>query len=335
MNYCICTKAYEPNKPIHFYGFYSGGDISVKAFEYGKENPLWSEVYSGGNLSSFIPTEVTEANDIDYVEFKQISTGMSATKPAEKHSDPNSRIRAILILPIYGVNRTNEGVIEEVKETFRSHHIPFDALGCWGSSAKKISEYAEKGNINYIYYCGHGDFNYIDANGNESYRTHVEIDDGYLYSFKPSGFHGFDLYEMGFKNITFAYFDCCYTGHLVYDTNSKKFVVGGEGFMPYQDGLHSDMSLALRMNSEGNHFFQGWYSPRPTGMIDYMDLGPSVKNPYHYFSLYEWQKLREGDSLHVATDYAIWEMIKLLYGEHATNNFRMRGQGAIWEVKIE
>jgi hypothetical protein len=329
MNYCLYPKFYEPNKTIHFYGFYPGGDIYVKAFEYGKENPLWSEVYSGGNLSGFIPAEVTAANDIDYVEFKDISNGMSATKPIEKKSDPNSSVRALLILVDFAVNRTNEGVIDEVRETFRSHHIRFDELGCWGSTGGKIKEYAEKGSINFIYYCGHGE--YKDG----FYRTRVEINGGLLYSFKPSDVGGFDLYEMGFKDITFAYFDCCYSAHLVYDKEKKEFVEGREGFMPYQDGIHSDMSLALRMDSEGNHFYQGWYSPRPTGMVDYMDLGPNVKNPYHYFSLYEWQKLREGASLHVATDYAINKMAKFLYGDHAKDNFRMRGKGNIWEVKIE
>jgi hypothetical protein len=144
---------------------------------------------------------------------------------------------------------------------------------------------------------------------------------------------GFDLYEMGFNNITFAFFDCCLTGRLEYkDEGLEKLVEGREGFWP--NSKHNDMSKALRMNSEGNHFFQGWYSKRPVGMLKYKD-DPRAKNPFHYFCLYEWEKLREGRYLKEAIDYAMQETGKILDGEDARDSFRIRGQKYLWEVKIE
>jgi len=335
LRYCMCPEAYEPNKPLCFYGFYSGeNDISVKAFEYGEENPIWSEVYSGGDLSGFIPAEVTAANDIDYVVFEEIPSGGmmalsssgSVAKSTESIFYPSKSTRALLILPYFWVNRANEGVIGAVKKTFKSRGVPFDTLGCVGSSSGKIAWCAANCNINYIYYAGHGEFIKDGV-----YRTHVGIDGGYLYSFKPSGIRGgFDLYEMGFNNITFAFFDCCWTGHLVYD--GDELVEGEEGFLPFSN-IHNDMSRALRMDSSGNHFYQGWYSERPTGMLKYKGL--NTKNPYHYFCLYEWEKLKEGSSLYDALNYAIQEVSKILFGEDARDNCRIRGQGNIWEVKID
>jgi hypothetical protein len=350
INYCFCPKFYEPNKPLHFYGFSSVGDISVKAFEYGEENSLWSKVYSGENLSGFIPAEVTVLDNIDYVVFEEGSSGQmmalsgsgssgAAAKPVESLSEPNN-IRALLILPNHLVNELNGPVIEAVKETFKSRNIPYKSLGCWGSSAENIAKYADanKYNINYIYYTGDGNYIYIDASGNDSYRTYVEIDDGYLYSFKPSCVRGgFDLYNMGFKNITFAFFDCCYTGRLVCDDDN--LVEDDPGYPPDTEKKHNDMSKALRMDIGGSHFFQGWYGDKPAGMINYKKLGKNVKNPYNYFSLYEFGKLKEGDNLQHALEWAIQEVMKtsngVLYGEDAMNDLRIRGQGNMWEVKIE
>jgi hypothetical protein len=331
LNYCFCPKFYEPNEPVYFYGFYSGeNDISVRAFEYGGEEPLWSGVCSGGDLSGFISAEITAANDIDYIEFKDISTGISAAKPTEKLSEPNSSIRALLILPNFSVNQTNGGVIAEVKETFRKRHIPFAELGCVGSSYKKIDEYAKNGNINYIYYTGDG--NYING---EVYRTRVEIDDGDLYSFKPSNVRGgFDLSLMRFRNIKFAFFDCCYTGRLVYNANNE-LVEGVHDQDTHFEIQRSDMSSALRMYGEEAHVFQGWWGKRPTGMLNYK-AGPTTKNPYHYFCLYEWRKLgEEGASLRDALNYAVTEVQKLpVYSEDVLYDFRLRGNGTLEEVTI-
>jgi hypothetical protein len=324
LNYCLCPKFYEPNKPLYFYGLSSGGDISVKAFEYGVEDPLWSEVYTGGSLNGFIPAEVTTLDNIDYVEFKDILTGMSAAKPARSSSEPNN-VRALLILPNGEINIENGPVIAAVRETFKSRHIPYAEK----SSYKKMAEYAEKYNINYIYYNGHGDYNNAGIN-----RASFEIDDGEIYSFNPSG-GNFDLYNLGFHDITFAYFDCCYTGRLVY--NGDNLVEDAPDYPPDLGKKHNDMSKALRMDIGGSHFFQGWYGDKPTGMINYKKLGPTVKNPYNYFSLYEWQKLREGDNLQHSLDWAIQEIQhqQLLYYEDAMNDLRVRGQGNMWEVKIE
>ncbi|MHC4395771.1 MAG: hypothetical protein ACYS1A_08960 [Planctomycetota bacterium] len=336
LRYCMCPEAYEPNKPLLFCAFYSGaGDVLVKAFEFGEQNPLWSQTYPGDNIYGCIPAEITAAYDIDYVEFEDTLTGgagaaaagTSVAKPTEIIFNPPKNTRALLILPVFKVNRTNSGVIKAVKETFESRGVPYDALGCWRSNSNKLAWCAENCNIDYIYYCGHGGF---IKNG--VLRTHVEIDDGYLYSFKPSGVRdGFSLYDMGFSDVTFAWFDCCFTGHLVFKDN--ELVIGDEGQQPFSEQVHNDMSLALRMNSAGNHFYQGWYGERPTGMLGY--VSPSTKNPYHYFCLYEWEKLKEGYSLFDALSYSIQEVNKLTFGEDAINEYRIRGQGYINEITID
>jgi hypothetical protein len=94
-----------------------------------------------------------------------------------------------------------------------------------------------------------------------------------------------------------------------------------------QQGLfdlpHSDMSWALRMQSEETQVFQGWWDDVPKGST----------SKYNHFAYHEWTKLGEGDNLYNALIYAINETDRIPNGPH--DNYRLKGQGDITGLKID
>ncbi len=350
LNYYFCNDAYDSNEPHHFCAYYQGSnDISVKVYDE-ENNLVWSQTYSGPNLHGFIPSGVTLSENLDSIIFEEVGArGTPVSKPLGLKFNPKkvpANIRALIIVPSWWMRHvTNYGVIETVKDAFKSRNVPYHYLKGSQASYASLAWFGANRNIDYIYFCGHGGYG-RDPDTGEYYfgtiRSEIKLSDGRAVSVKQSDFPPgqapswceklsgnwentvHSMYQIGFTQgeLKFVFFDACFTGRLKL-TGDSRLVEGPPG----QQGLfalpHSDMSWALKMVSGETQVFQGWWGERPGGFT----------SKFNKFCVHEWTKLKEGAHLYDALVYAINETDWIPNGPH--DNYRLKGQGYFTELRIE
>jgi hypothetical protein len=346
LNYHFCADAYDSNEPHYFCAYYSGSNnVSVKVYD--EENNLaWSQIYSGQDLNGFVPDEVTLSDDLDYIVFEEttgtLSSGVSVTKSLGLKFDPKkvpANIRALIIVPSWWMrNFSDYGVIQAVKGTFETRNVPYCYLNGSQASYEVLAWYGANRNINYIYYCEHGGYTTDGV-----LRTKIKLSDGIAYSVKQSDFApgqapswceklpgnlektANSMFLTGFSQgeLKFVHFDCCFTGRLKI-TGDDRLIEGPEGSQSLVAYYHSDMSWALKMQSDETQIYQGWRGEAPKGET----------SKYNHFAYHEWTKLGEGDNLYNALMYAIDETDWIPDGPH--DNFRLMGQGDdLTDLRVE
>lgn len=133
---------------------------------------------------------------------------------------------------------------------------------------------------------------------------------------------------MGFTGLEFAYFDCCYSGHLKINANNQ-LVEGQSGQIGIFDGPHSDISLALGMGETSvSRAYQGWYGEVPTRL-----QLPLLETEYQKWTRLEWDELGDGEYLYWALMHVIGEQTE--FGPDApVNNYRLKGQGSLFDIQL-
>jgi len=129
---------------------------------------------------------------------------------------------------------------------------------------------------------------------------------------------------MGFNSLEFAYFFCCWSGHLKINADNQ-LVEGQPGQQGIFDIPHSDMSLALGMGETSiSRAYQGWYDKSYAGFF----------SEYSEFTRDEWGKLGEGDNLYEALNYAISQQTEFVDPNAPVNTYRLKGQGFITDIRL-
>jgi len=344
LKYCFSADAYDLNESHHFCAYYSGSsNISVKVYDE-ENNLVWSQTYSGQNLNSFIPPSITSARDLNSIVFQETpSSGNSITKPLGlkfKPAEVPANVRALLVWPFWTVNWQNQNVNEVVKEAFDARGVPYWVLKWGQASYTNLAWFGANRNLDYIYYVGHGVYNYFGG----ELRSGIQLSDGFAASVKQSDFapgqapswckrlpgnwentvNSIALIGFPQGRLKYIHFDCCYTGRLKL-TGDNRLIEGSAGQEGLFDIPHSDMSWALGMASGATQVLQGWWGEVPKG-----DL-----SKFNKFSIDEWTKFKEGDNLYDALMYAIQHGDPDPLEEGPLETYRLKGQGDLTEVRIE
>jgi hypothetical protein len=351
LNYCFLPGTYEPNKPLFFAAHNpSLEDLTVKVYANGG-NLVWSQTYSGNSIFGSIPAEVTNQYEFDYTSFDK-SGGVSilkVTDPALNLSSSAGDIKALIVLPDILIRIGDIPTISVVETAFKNNGVNYQKLSLASATWDNIAWFAQNRNIKYIYVNSHG--HYIADEGGTS-RTTVKLWDGWTVSVKQSDFlpGGAPLWctklegnlentaksfaTMGFTSLEFAYFDCCWSGHLMINSYNM-LVSGAEGQQGVvYDTPYSDMTLALGIDSPGkSRFYQGWYGESPFRCwwtIWYLLFGPTE---YQKWTRLEWQKLGEGYRLDQALNYVVSEQTE--FGQYdPVNNYRLKGHGFLLDIRL-
>lgn len=136
------------------------------------------------------------------------------------------------------------------------------------------------------------------------------------------------FFLMGFTNLKFAYFDCCYSGRLVINEHNQ--LVEGKRFQtgfPATEELYSDMSWALGIHEYyfEKKAYQGWYDTIKTALWPLTD--------YQKWTLVMWERLGAGDTL-------LQALFKVDGGDWSDpnapiNTYRMKAQWDFLNIKLE
>lgn len=345
MSYCIVPEMYEPNEPIPFAAYYTGADNTIVSVYGDGGQLLWSQEFTGNTVSGAVPATVFDGHySIDYVRFDR-----SVNPPKNKRVYPkispgkiNKDARALMISALTIPIDESDDVLESIIESaFKQRGIEYEILKGKNATWENIAQYAQYGNINYVWFLGHG--NYVSNPGN-ILRTLMVLDDGPCYSYKQSDFVHIPSWcpalppipeskantwaSMGFQNLRFFYTESCYGGRLKFNAQNQ-LIEGDPGNQAVAyDGPHSDMTLALNMTDPtiDNQIYHAFYSPAKVGKLS--DIGNSFSS-YQFWSVDVWQKLGEGQTLLDALQFAINDAIRIGEDkpESALNNYRLKGHG--------
>jgi hypothetical protein len=340
--YCTQNESYVQNQPYYFSSFYPDSDnVTVKVFD--EDNILvWSQIYPAQNLNGFIPSSITSRDDLDAIVFEPTSGGSSAiTKPLAMAFIPwlvPSNIRALILLPDEEQNKLHKDVVETIESAFENRGVPYYKLKLKNANFKYLSWFAMNRYIEYIYFNGHGHYRIGQIGyGHSVLRTNIVLSDGKVVSAKKSDFlpgseppwceempgtlekitNSITSISYYLPGLKFVQFESCFSGHLRL-TSDYRLVEGDPGQQGFFDIPNSDMSYALRMLGAFDQFYQGWF-----------ELTSSAP-PYKNFSIDEWTRLKEGDNLYEAMQYAISRG-----DQEALDNLRIYGMGLMLAVKIE
>ncbi len=343
LNYCLLPSHYEPNEPLCFSAFNpSVGDVTVNVYA-DCNNLVWSQTYSGDSILGSIPAEITDQNEIDYVSFDK-SGGESIIKicsasPADP-TEPPFDVQALIIAPDFLLRLKGKTTIQAVQKAFENRGIKYIKLSGGDACYELISSYAKTNPIKYMYILAHGDYVVGYA-----LRTAVQLSDGWAVSMKltdPDGapswceFLGSYWEEraksfatMGFTTLEFVYSDACYGGRLVVKEN--RLTIGQPGFfgnLPPDEGLVSDMSLALGLHTDifANRGYEGWY--------DYGEFRIWPETNCQKWAKDMWWRLGAGDTIGEALMVAISEQPGSSDPNAPINSFRFRGQGEIDNISL-
>lgn len=351
MEYMRCPEVYYANELDHFCVFSDEpNDICVRALDIG-QNVVWTMTYPSDGASGFIPASITSTYEIECVEFEMVtptpggmmmlmgveSTGLPSTvkiikTKGFKPKDVPSNTDSLIILPDNWIDYfVNKHVTDVVRETF-DHE--FELKGGEAISTN-IAWFAQNRNIKYIYYSGHGNYEF-----GGKLRTGIKLSDGVGFSVRVSdysdpnqapfwckamggGYENGDnmsFAQMGFTSLKYVYFDCCFTGRLKIDGRGN-LIEGSPGSQGILDCPDSDMSWAL-----GNPAYQGWYDECPHGK----------RSTFSKFSKDEWEKLRDGNTLYQALLYAISKSdIDPQFSEDPAEHFRLKERQDIFSLKVD
>jgi hypothetical protein len=308
-------------------------------------NLVWSQIYDGNNILGSIPAGITGQHEIDYISFSLSgrSNGWSITKisdPAEP--DLSFDTKALIILPDLRIRLSDFRSIWAVQDAFKDRGIKYRKLGGKSANFDTISFYAATNPIKYVYVDAHGHYRI-----GGTLRTNVMLYDGPAVSMKKSDFidpnsapswctslgsywekTANSFLAMGFYPLEFAYFDCCYSGHLKINA-SNQLVEGQPGQIGLFDGPHSDISLALGIGETSiSRAYQGWY-----GLVPIRLQLPLLETEYQKWTRREWEELGDGESLYWALMHVIGEQTE--FGPDApVNNYRLKGQGSLFDIAL-
>jgi len=357
LNYCILPKTYERNQPLPFAAYNSGAEnITAKVYANGG-NLVWSQTYSGNSIFDSIPASITNQYEFDYVCFDN-NSGQSLAK---KVTDPNlpdfsENVQALIVLPKWKFRIRDYQIVWAVKDAFKSKGIIYATLSGSNATYEKVLWYAQNKHIKYLYIgCTDGEYSintdgddepdnrrtnfelYDPQGGDENYELIVSIqrEDYSDPNMAPSWccdlwYRGLNsVASMGFTYLEFAYFDCCYSGHLKIDAHND-LVQGQPGQQGIFDIPHSDMSFALGMAGSGrSNFYQGWYDKAKSAFAP----PPIWETEYQRWSRIEWYKLEEGMNLYDALFYVIDQ--QYYFGPlDPVNCYRLKGQGFLEDIYL-
>jgi hypothetical protein len=329
---CITPLYYEPNQPLPFSVMTDADSIQVSAYEWG-DVCVWQETFDNSSLSGrlTVPAAIVEASDIAYLEIKDTQNTSTKTVPVEKAEAKSSDIRALIVLPSFSLNRTNSGLIRDYQDLLENRGIPYKVFGFAGSSVARLTKYAAEYNIQYLIVNAHGYYEETDKKTGATYlRTVIGLGDGHVLADKASNYTATGSYqylprmtadleamptwkEMGFTDLRYAHFDCCYSGRL-YVTSTNVLTVGTSPM----SNPHNDMSIALGLKSTNPQFYFGWGDKFVGGFL----------TPTSGYSAYLLDSFENGNDLTKAiSDADSWVRTKGY--THILNEKRFMGQGLV------
>jgi hypothetical protein len=350
LNYCFLPSSYEPNKPLYFSAFNpTEGNVSVSVYA-DDGNLVWSQDYNGVSFFDSIPAAITGQHEIDYVSFDtRVGELLMAGSGGNimRFPDPTEfppGVQALIIIPDPVMNRYDKRHISMVESAFRSRGIKCARFREKSAIYYNIASCRSTNPIKYIYIDGHGG---CIING--ILRTWVQLSDGPVVSVKKSDFTNpsdipswckdlgswesskrtTSFYSMSFASLEYVQFDTCKSGRLIINDNNQ-LVEGQPGRIsqPCAEELISDMSWALGMHTEfvENRAYLGWYGV-------FVSLEPPMESDYQKWTRDLWERLGAGDTLGEA-------LFKIDGGNWSDpnapiNNYRLRGQWGILNVKLE
>jgi hypothetical protein len=226
----------------------------------------------------------------------------------------------------------------EVQKAFANVGVKYQTLALEDATYNNIKWFVQNRHIKYIYIDSHGIYYFRTK---AVWRTVVKLWDGPCVSMKKNDFlpgneptwcrtlpvggrSANSFFSMRFdltNALTYAHFDCCYTGPLKINANGQ-LVEGQPGQIGTFGGRHNDMSLALGMgDTSASRIYQGWYGE------PYVEFWPGTE--YQKFSQIEWETLGNGDDLSWALQEAIWQS-----SNPALDNYRLKGQGLFSDITL-
>lgn len=329
INECLVPNFFKQGNVIPFSALssLSGEDVNVTAWCDGQE--VWSNTYSGEYINGEIPTSVTQDNDIEYLQFTSAAKSSgNVVVPTSSTADNSSDYTALLVRPDFAINFVT-GSAEHVKEQLERRGYKVKKLGFFTSSHKKIKKYNDKHNIQVFAYFGHGGY-LIEED--EKLRTTTLLDDGIIISDKVSNYAPGSAppwleplsttseaalktwKEIGFTNLRFVDFRCCYD--LLLRINSSDELVKSTANYAWR----GDLSMALGLVDYDNYMI-GWSDKYPTN------------SKFSKFSHDIWQKLGDGEFLDQAINYAIDECDPQ-GGKDPRDEYRINGQGLMSSFRL-
>ncbi|MBN1787636.1 MAG: right-handed parallel beta-helix repeat-containing protein, partial [Sedimentisphaerales bacterium] len=344
LRYCFFPRDYEPNTPLYFSAINPGPeDVSVNVYADGGDL-VWSQTCSGDNIFGSIPAGITNQYELDYVSFikgtNEPISKVTCVAVVLKNSDPG--IEALIILPNEKIKLYDKKSISMVRTAFKNNSVKYQELSLFYATHDNIAWLAQNRNIKYIYITSHG--HYLATENSEISRTSVELWDGWTVSVKQSDFPpGLapswcveldgnlentlnSFYTMGFTSLEFAYFDCCYSGHLQINTYGM-LTDGQSGYKGVVlDEPVSDITLALGIhNPNKSRFYQGWYD-KPDSRIWFFP-----QTAFQKWTQREWEILGYPYNLETALTMVFNEQTE--FGpDSPANNFRIKGQGFFFDM---
>jgi hypothetical protein len=341
--YCVANENYMQNQPYYFGSFYHGSDnINVKVYD--EDNILvWSQTYPAQNVNGYIPSSITSRDDLDKIVFESTASGASVSTSLSIIFIPwlvPSNIRALILLPDAELNEGSKNIVEAVEQAFEYRNVPCYKLKLKNASYQNLKWFALNRNIEYIYFNGHGNY-LVGQIGYDGIvrRTKIKLSDGTVVSAKQSDFgpggappwceklpgtlentmHSMTgIYFV--HGLKFVYFESCFSG-LLRLTSDNRLVLSDQGSSGLPDGPQSDMSWA--MGNMPDSFYQGWREKCDNG------------TPFSNFSIYEWNHLRDGESIYYSLYDTIQDMAMVQDQERATQTFRIYGLGDMFSFVIE
>ena len=346
LNYCVLPQTYEPNEPIPFAAVNTGtGNTTVSVYGDG-DQLLWSQNFSGNTVSGSIPASITNENlTIDSVNFTHASDSpiKKPTYPETSSTKVTPDIQALIISPdpmLTGKNPITHKDVDPVRravtDALTAKGIKYKELLRERATWENVAKYGRYGNIKYVYLMAHGDYTFEKVYP-DIYRTWTMLYDGPVLSCKQSDFvtaPGWckplpDKIEsrntwasMGFDKLEFFYNASCHGGLLTIDA-AGQLVLGDPGQRGlFLDEEHlSDMTCALNLQDTSKaRCYHGWFDRGQAG----------VGSPHSNWGGILWWWLGEGNTLGDALNVAIQERLD----NTALNNFRLKGQGLITNIRL-
>jgi hypothetical protein len=357
--YCSLPKHYEPNQPLYFAGFHNRtGNVSFNVYANGGTS-VWSQTFSGNNIFGAIPAAITQQYEFDYVSFTETSSGMSDADLETSASsgggasvseiiDPAGpplswNVQALIVLPNWYIRLHDYQMVWAARNAFKGNGVICATLSGSDATYDNVTWYARNKNIKYLYIaCTDGHYAVDPGNPSNYWRTNLDLYDATVVSIKRSDYTDpnmaptwctkLDYWEnevksfavMGFTNLEFAYFDCCYSGRLKINSSNQLVQCA-----PGQQGLlsmyQSDMSFALGMSSGySDCAYQGWYDLVSSKF-------PPNETEYQRWSRLEWYGLEDRTNLYDALIYVIGQ--QYYFGTYdPVNCYRLSGMGDLTNI---
>jgi hypothetical protein len=334
----------------------SSEDVYISVFDR-NENLLWSNTYNSNLISGFVPASITSGTMIEFSRFETVPASSMTTDievdgtlttyaddeeidlPPRKEAPKNPKfdpkdvptgVIDLIVRPDNWISsQTNKLVTDKVRQLF---HNEFELNGRQATSVN-MAWIAQNRTVEKLYYDGHGGYQWMG-----DLRTGIKLSDGTCMSMRFIDFEdqslapdwcvtlipaheyrkNFSVAQMGFEDITFALFDCCFAGRLEIHDMGEELREGNDGSQNLNSMNTSDLSAAL-----GNPLVQSWYGEC---------IHTGTTSEYSKFLANEIDELLGNGTLY----HALLEGIKHSEADRTTLEnprevFRVRGEGELLE----